>query len=125
MSAIPTPASLAPVVLPPEVWPRDLATSNRPTLSWLLPGYLASGSVTLLTSPWKTGKTTLLAILLSRLKTGGQLLRVPLAAGKAYIVSEESEALWEQRHRKLGFGDVFVHGSRVQAYRSRTPTSAL
>jgi hypothetical protein len=91
--------------LPPEAWFQDLATAHPPERTWLWPGYLAPGSVTLLTSQGKCGKTTLLSVLLARLKTGGPLLDLPLAAGKALVVSEEPPELWVQRGRKLGFGD--------------------
>ena len=37
---------------------------------WLWDGYLAAGLVTLLTSRWKTGKTTLVSLLLARIGAG-------------------------------------------------------
>jgi hypothetical protein len=42
-------------------------------LAWLWLGFVARGGVTLLTSQWKAGKTTLLSLLLARLKPGGSL----------------------------------------------------
>ena len=44
---------------------------NKPAIDWLWQGYLARGSLTLLTSLWKAGKTTLLTGLLQRLGSGG------------------------------------------------------
>ena len=41
---------------------------------WLWRGYLAPGQLTLLTSLWKSGKTTLLSVLLALLHQGGELL---------------------------------------------------
>jgi len=41
------------------------------------------GNITLLTSQWKSGKTTLIAVLLSRLKAGGQLAGLPVLPGRA------------------------------------------
>src|SRR5216683_5632648 len=41
---------------------RNLRAAD-PNVSWLWDGYLARGAVTLLTSLWKAGKTTLIAIL--------------------------------------------------------------
>ena len=73
-------------------------------LRWLWQGYLAAGNVTLLTSQWKTGKTTLLAVLLSRLAQGGQLAGLAVQPGKAVVISEESPLLWQERQRKLHFG---------------------
>lgn len=97
--------SAPPDVLPPEVWFHNLEAAERPAKPWLLQGYLAPGSVTLLTSQGKCGKTTLLSILLARLKAGGQLLGLPVAAGKALVITEEPRSLWEERGHKLGYGD--------------------
>jgi hypothetical protein len=73
-------------------------------MSWLWHGYLAAGSVTLLTSRWKAGKTTLLSVLLARRATGGVLAGRPLTAGKTAVVSEESASHWNLRRRRLDFG---------------------
>jgi hypothetical protein len=70
---------------------------------WLWRGMLASGEITLLTSQWKTGKTTLLSIFLARLKCGGALLSLPVAAGTAIVVSEEPSLPWRQRNQRLDF----------------------
>src|SRR4051812_16533286 len=77
--------------LQPEQAPRD----------WLWRGYLRPGAVTLLTGLWKAGKTTLLSVLLSRLKAGGELGGLPVRAGRAVVVSEEPPELWWQRGRGL------------------------
>src|SRR5262245_5820867 len=77
--------------LNPQEAPRD----------WLWRGYLRPGAVTLLTSLWKSGKTTLLSVLLSRLKTGGELAGLPVRAGRAVVVSEEAPELWWERGRNL------------------------
>jgi hypothetical protein len=68
---------------------------------WLWQGHLLPGAVTLLTSLWKSGKTTLLSVLLSRLKTGGELAGLPVRAGRAVVVSGESPELWWERGRTL------------------------
>ena len=62
----------------------ELAAQTPPTVRWLWHGYLARGSITLLTSQWKSGKTTLLSILLGRLKTGGDLAGLRVAELKRY-----------------------------------------
>lgn len=90
--------------LPADLGLDDLRRTAQTPAAWLWQGYLAPGSVTLLTSQWKSGKTTLVALLLARLKTGGEFAGRPLAAGNAVIVSEESPQQWEQRSRKLDFG---------------------
>jgi hypothetical protein len=103
--AEPSPGPSEPdLVVPREVWAEELGTRST-ALSWLWHGYLAAGNLTLLTSPAKTGKTTLIALLLAQLRDGGTFAGRPLVAGKAAIVSEEEEALWDQRRRQLGLGN--------------------
>ena len=81
-------------VMPPLLWGQaSLSAAAGAPRPWLWHGYLAPGAVTLLTSQWKTGKTTLAAVLVARLKTGGMLAGLPLAAGRAVVVSEESTPL--------------------------------
>jgi hypothetical protein len=69
----------------------NLAKDAGPPPPWLWHGYLGPGRVTVLTSQWKTGKTTLLSLLLARMLEGGELGGRAVAAGKALIISEESE----------------------------------
>jgi hypothetical protein len=71
---------------------------------WLWHGYLAPGCVTLLTSLWKSGKSTLIAVLLAQMKAGGKLAGLALRPGRAVVISEEPASLWAQRNRLLGFG---------------------
>jgi hypothetical protein len=86
------------------LWHDDLSRAADAALPWLWRGYLAPGNVTLLTGQWKCGKTTLLAALLSRLGTGGTLAGLPLAAGKAVVVTEESPQHWQRRGQQFPFG---------------------
>jgi hypothetical protein len=72
---------------------------------WIWQGVLAAGSITLMTSRWKSGKTTLLSVLLSKLGTGGTLAGRPIVATRAVVLSEESEELWEERDARLNFAD--------------------
>jgi hypothetical protein len=74
-------------------------------MNWLCRGILAPGQLTLLTSLWKSGKTTLLSILLARMKDGGQLLGLPVRPAKVLVLSEESLDLWAMRQRRLDFGE--------------------
>jgi hypothetical protein len=76
---------------------------TAPAQPWLWHGYLAPGNVTLLTSQWKTGKTTLVSILLHHLKTGGPVADLPLRPGTALVLSEESPALWLDRSRHYDY----------------------
>jgi hypothetical protein len=70
--------------------------------AWLWQGYLAAGAVTLLTSQWKSGKTTLLSVLLARMAAGGEVAGRAVAAARAVVVTEESRRLWALRSQKLG-----------------------
>ena len=94
----------SPLFIPPPVNYDELARRAAEPMRWLWHGYLAAGSVTLLTSRWKAGKTTLLSLLLARLGCGGELAGLPVATGRVVIVSEEAPTLWAERGRRLGFG---------------------
>ena len=72
--------------------------------NWLWDGYLAPGNITLLTSQWKTGKTTLLTGLLRGLERGEAFLDRTLVAGKALVVSEESTEHWAERLSRMPIG---------------------
>ena len=54
------------VTLPAEVWDQQIASLTAAPTDWLWHGFLAASCTTLLTSQWKSGKTTLLSMLLSR-----------------------------------------------------------
>jgi hypothetical protein len=71
---------------------------------WIWKGYLARGNITLLTSRWKAGKTTLLAGLLRSLGACGTFLDAECAAAKALVVSEELPAHWTARQRAIPIG---------------------
>jgi hypothetical protein len=87
------------------LWPDELRRQAANQIKWLWQGYLAPGNVTLLTSQWKAGKTTLLAMLLDRLRAGGSLAGLPVRPGKAVVVSEESPAHWALRDQRFQFTD--------------------
>jgi hypothetical protein len=91
--------------MPPLIWgAAGLKGAARPKDSWLWRHYLAPGAVTLITSQWKAGKTTLASVLLSRMKTGGAMAGLALSAGAAVVVTEESAGLWQGRDQQLSFG---------------------
>src|SRR5438105_1617023 len=85
--------------------PDDLAQASRRAGSWLWHGYIGPGKMTLLTSQWKCGKTTLVSVLLARLGGGGQLAGLPVDTGRAAIISEEDAGNWDVRCRKLRMGN--------------------
>jgi hypothetical protein len=82
-----------------------LAQASRLASPWVWQGYLKPGKTTLLTSQWKSGKTTLLALLLARLEKGGELAGLPVAAGRAAVISEEGADNWDARALKLAMGN--------------------
>lgn len=98
-----------PVLVPGHAEPRveryvpsslaDLKAAAPDRWDWLWQGYLAPGNVTLLTSLWKSGKSTLISVLLARLKTGGTVAGLPVRAGRAVVISEEPPAMWLDRSR--------------------------
>ena len=82
----------------------DEAAGGESAIDWLWHGYLARGQITLLTSLWKTGKTTLIAGLLRRLETGGTFLGRPCQAARIVVVSEESSQIWAARQKVMAIG---------------------
>ena len=91
-------------LLPAGVWDKEIAALPGSAADWLWPGFIARGNLTLLTSMWKSGKTTLLAHLLAHRVTGQPLLDRPIAAGKTVVISEEPRSLWSERCRHFEFG---------------------
>src|SRR5262245_44010283 len=82
---------------------------QKPT-PWLWQGVLAAGAVTLLSADEKTGKTTLMSLLLDRRRAGGQLLGRAVRPGRTVLCSEENEKLWALRQPPLDFGpDLRFH----------------
>src|SRR6478752_6931818 len=79
----------------------DLLTAHErhATVSWLWEGMLAAGNITLLTSVWKAGKSSLLALLLAGRGEGAVLLGRLIEAGASAVVSEEPAELWRRRAR--------------------------
>ena len=82
------------LALPKEKWLDGLKQDARRDAHWIWHGYVRKGSITLLTSQWKSGKTTLLAALLGHMNAGGELAGLAVAPGRAIVVSEESEEQW-------------------------------
>ena len=113
----------APSALPREQWYDDLQTAAAATAAvpWVWQGYVARGKVTLRTSPPKLGKTTLLSILLAKLKAGGTLAGQPVTAGRAAVVSEEAPADWLARGRRLDLAGHVCWFCRPFAGKPRPP----
>jgi hypothetical protein len=81
-----------------------LVESSSDSSEWIWNGFLKPGDITLLTSRWKTGKTTLLAGLLGNLGTGAPFLDRAVRPARAWIVSEESRSQWAERIRLMPLG---------------------
>ena len=91
-----------------------------PEVRWLWHGYLGRGELTLLTCQWKAGKSTLVAMLLDRMKSGGRLADLPVTPGRAAVVSEEKQKDWQRRCQKFqlqGHATFFF-----RPFQSRKPT---
>jgi hypothetical protein len=84
--------------------PGQLAGPAQAHLSWLWHGFLARGRVTALVGSSKSGKTTLLSLLLARSGEGGQLAGLQLAPIRSFIVTEEQAADWDDRCLRLAIG---------------------
>src|SRR5947209_13333981 len=82
-------------------WLGDLGQEEMPGLAWIWDGYLAPGKITLLTSLAKSGKTTLVSVLLDKMHAGGELAGRSVRPARAAIVSEEDLQLWRERCRRL------------------------
>src|SRR5438270_11770891 len=80
-----------------------LQSRNEP-VRWVWDGFIAEDAVTLLSAPEKTGKTTLLSLLLDRRREGGQLLGRRVRPGRTLLCSEENSDLWNLRQPPLAFG---------------------
>ncbi|MBX9582117.1 MAG: helicase RepA family protein [Gemmataceae bacterium] len=88
--------------------PRPLGVASpaapAPAVDWVWDGYLARRNLTLLTSRWKAGKTTLLAGLLRAMADGAPFLGRPTAAGHALVVTEEDPDHWAYRSQAIPVG---------------------
>ncbi len=73
--------------------------------AWIWHGYLAPGSMTLMSALWKAGKTTLLAHLLRALGKGGTFCGHDVEACNVLIVTEESQGRWARRRDAIGIAD--------------------
>jgi hypothetical protein len=91
----------APSADPELLWASELHSRREQAVPWLWHGYLARGEITLLTSQWKVGKTTLISLLLDRLAQGGTLAGLKTRPARAIVVSEESPSHWSRRIQRF------------------------
>src|SRR5580700_7253338 len=82
----------------------ELRECAQDPLPWIWDGVIRDEAITLLSAPEKTGKTTLLSLLLDRRREGGQLLGRTVRPGRTILCSEEHGNLWALRQPPLDFG---------------------
>jgi hypothetical protein len=75
--------------------------------------------ISLFTSRWKIGKTTLLSHLLRAREQGGSLAGAAITPGRSIIVTEEPLNLWVHRADTLGYGSGVQWVSRPFPVRPR------
>lgn len=81
----------------------DTAQAGTAT-DWLWHGLIARGNITLFTSQWKAGKTTLITGLLHAFAAGGTFLNRKVAPTRPLVVSEESRQTWADRLQRMPVG---------------------
>jgi AAA domain len=87
-----------------SLWDDSLIAQETSPVEWIWDGLLARRNITLLTSMWKAGKTTLLSMLLRHRVSGGAMGGAAVLPGKTAVVTEEGRSLWATRARALDFG---------------------
>src|SRR6202521_332303 len=89
--------------------PNSQVRKGRGAIPWIWEGVVADDAITLLSAPEKTGKTTLLSLLLDRRRQGGQLLGRAVRPGRTILCSEENVRLWALRQPPLDFGPQLAY----------------
>lgn len=74
---------------------------DEENVNWLWEGYLAKGSLTLLSALWKSGKTTLISQLLRCMQFSEDFAGKTTRPCKVVIISEESKNIWARRSADL------------------------
>jgi AAA domain len=94
----------------PSLMPAALTHGNswlrtrQKEIPWIWEGLVAEEAITLLSAPEKTGKSTLLSLLLDRRHRGGRLLGKTVRPGRTIVCSEEHDLIWALRQPPLDFG---------------------
>ena len=87
------------------------AQERRAAHRWIWDGYLGQGKITILTSLWKAGKTTLLAELFRSMRSGEPLFGRAVKPAKVIVFTEEDMVQWTNRHKLRPFAES-VHFAR-------------
>lgn len=99
--------------------PSRLKQISASGYEWIWRGFLARGQTTLLVSQWKTGKTTLLSVLLKKLEAGGELAGQTVSPARTLVVSEEDPTRWHERFTALGIGEHCTFICRPEVSKDR------
>lgn len=89
----------------PEPIPASLLKRVSDEQRWIWKGYLARGTITLLSALWKAGKTTLLSYLLKAMESDGTFCNVAVTGSRVLCVTEEHESMWATRRDSIGLAD--------------------
>jgi hypothetical protein len=79
--------------------------SAGPITDWLWHGLIARKNVTILTSQWKAGKTTLITGLLQQFSAAGEFIGRSVAPARVLVVSEEARETWAERLQRMPVGE--------------------
>jgi len=92
----------------PYISVTKLEVNNPETFVW--EDMIARGRMTVLHSPPKLGKTTLVSQMLAAINRGEQFLRRATSRGPVFVCSEEAPGQWLDRAEELGLDDtIYVH----------------
>ncbi|MCI0683965.1 MAG: AAA family ATPase [Gemmataceae bacterium] len=82
------------------------AGSNEKSLTWLWDGIIVRGNLTLLTSVWKSGKSTLVSLLLDRRREADCCSAAGFSRVRRWSSARSRKELWASRLRRLNFSTV-------------------
>lgn len=89
---------------PPPI-PASALKIGDPNADWFWHGYVSRHAVTLFSSLWKAGKTTMLAHLLRAFGEGGVFCGRTVRPARVLYVTEEPESMWARRRDRIGIRD--------------------
>jgi archaellum biogenesis ATPase FlaH len=81
-------------------------TIDKTPIDWIWEGFLAKGQITLFSSLWKTGKTTLTCWLLKSIEDSLSFIGKETKSVNVLVISEESDAIWARRKEEFDFGQT-------------------
>jgi hypothetical protein len=92
----------------------DLRDLPNESVEWLWHGYIGKGLLTLLASPPKSGKSTMLWHLIATMQKGEPFLEHRTHSVGTTIFTEEATATLSQRRDLFGIGDRPIHAVQLQ-----------